>query len=178
VAPFPNSADTILDLQKIESGGITFQPESVDAAELIRAAVRSEQCVAIAGARSLATAGLPTGVHVKADARWVRKVLLHLIDNALKFSPADAAVTLAAERRENVVRFMVSDEGSGVPPQFASRIFGKFAQADASNTRDKGGAGLGLSYCKAIVEGCGGRIGYLNNPERGATFWFELPQAR
>jgi PAS domain S-box-containing protein len=170
--------DTILDLQKIESGGITFQPESVDAGELIRAAVRSEQCVALAGVRSLATAGLPAGVHVKADPRWVQKVLLHLIDNALKFSPSSSAVTLAAERREQVVRFTVRDEGSGVPPQFASRIFGKFAQADASNTRVKGGAGLGLSYCKAIVEGCGGRIGYLNNPERGATFWFELPQAR
>ena len=168
--------DTILNLQKIESGGISFAPEPVDAVELIRAAVRSEQ--SRARASQLAIAELPTGVQVKADARWVHKVLLHLIDNAIKFSPAAGQVTLSAEKRDQMVRFMVGDEGPGVPAQFAGRIFGKFAQADASNTRSQGGAGLGLSFCKAIVEGCGGRIGYLNNPERGATFWFELPQAR
>jgi PAS domain S-box-containing protein len=170
--------DTILDLQKIESGGISFNPEAVDARELIRAAVQSEQPAALAAAKQLMMADLPASVLVKADARWVHKVLLHLIDNALKFSPPQGCVTMAAERRDLVVRFMVSDEGTGVPPQFASRIFGKFAQADASHTRSQGGAGLGLSYCKAIVEGCGGRIGYLNNPGRGATFWFELPQAQ
>jgi len=170
--------DTILDLQKIESGGISFNPEAVDARELLRAAVQSEQAAAQAAAKQLRMADLPVSVLVKADARWVHKVLLHLIDNALKFSPAQGAVIMAAERRDAVVRFMVSDEGPGVPPQFASRIFGKFAQADASHTRAQGGAGLGLSYCKAIVEGCGGRIGYLNNPGRGATFWFELPEAR
>lgn len=170
--------DTILDLQKIESGGISFNPEAVDARELLRAAVQSEHPAAQAAGKQLRMADLPVSVLVKADARWVHKVLLHLVDNALKFSPAQGAVVMAAERRDAVVRFMVSDEGPGVPPQFASRIFGKFAQADASHTRAQGGAGLGLSYCKAVVEGCGGRIGYLNNPGSGATFWFELPQAR
>jgi len=170
--------DTILDLQKIESGGITFAPDAVDAGELIRAAVQSEMAAAAAGAKHMDITELPAGVHVKADARWVHKVLVHLIDNALKFSPPEGAVTLGAECSDTVVRFMVSDQGPGVPPQFASRIFGKFAQADASHTRAQSGAGLGLSFCKAIVEGCGGRIGYQNNPERGATFWFELPQAR
>jgi PAS domain S-box-containing protein len=169
--------DTILDLQKIESGGITFSPEPVIAGDLINAAVASERLSA-AGAGRLMVADVPAGARVKADARWVHKVLENLIDNALKFSPADSNVTIGAERSEQAVRFMVGDQGPGVPPNFAGRIFGKFAQADASNTRIRGGAGLGLSFCKAIVEGCGGRIGYSNNPERGATFWFELPQAR
>lgn len=168
--------DTILDLQKIETGGITFAPEAVPAGNLIRAAVEGER-FAPAGGR-LTMAELPPSVRVKADARWVHKVLEHLIDNALKFSPAGSPVTVGAERGEHAVRFMVRDEGPGVPPQFAARIFGKFAQADASNTRVRGGAGLGLSFSKSIVEGCGGRIGYQNNADRGATFWFELPHAR
>ena len=168
--------DTILDLQKIESGGISFMPESVDAMELLSKASNSQP--AALGSKQLVVTELQVRVRVKADARWVHKVLLHLIDNALKFSPPEGRITLSAELEDQVVRFVVRDQGPGVPPQFASRIFGKFAQADASHTRAQGGAGLGLSFCKAIVEGCGGRIGYLNNPDRGATFWFELPQAR
>jgi len=172
--------DTILDLQKIESGGISFNPVPVDAAELIVTAVEQEQSAAALGTRMIVTGKVPAGIKVKADARWVQKVLTHLIDNALKFSPDASTVTVSAETGQQMLRFMVSDEGNGVPPQFASRIFSKFAQADASNTRANGGAGLGLSYCKAIVEGCGGRIGYSNHPapKQGATFWFELPRAR
>jgi PAS domain S-box-containing protein len=169
--------DTIHDMQNIESGGITFAPEAVNAGDLIRAAAASERYAAAAAGR-LVMAELPAAVLVKADARWVHKVLENLIDNALKFSPAGSTVAVSAGRAEQAVRFMVSDQGPGVSPQFADRIFGKFTQADASHTRSRGGAGLGLSFCKAIVEGCGGRIGYSNHPERGATFWFELPQAR
>lgn len=170
--------DTILSLQKLESGGITFMPEAVPASRLIQQVLDSEQKAARLQGKELVLAQAPTDDYVEADARWVHKVLVHLIDNALKFSPQGSAVTIGADRSDAVVRFMVSDEGPGVPQQFASRIFTKFAQADASHTRVMGGAGLGLSFCKAIVEGCGGRIGYHNNVEKGATFWFELPQAR
>ncbi|MDB5807462.1 MAG: domain S-box protein [Betaproteobacteria bacterium] len=170
--------DTILSLQKIESGGISFMPEAVAASALIEKALQSEQGAAGLQHKRLVLADLAAGARVEADARWVHKVLVHLIDNALKFSPPQTTITMSAERADAVVRFMVSDQGSGVPPQFAGRIFTKFAQADTSHTRLQGGAGLGLSFCKSIVEGCGGRIGYHNNVERGATFWFELPQAR
>jgi PAS domain S-box-containing protein len=170
--------DTILSLQRIESGGISFMPEAVAASALIEKALQSEQDAAGRQHKHLALADLAAGARVEADARWVHKVLVHLIDNALKFSPAQTTITMSAERADAVVRFMVSDQGTGVPPQFAGRIFTKFAQADTSHTRAQGGAGLGLSFCKSIVEGCGGRIGYHNNVERGATFWFELPQAR
>lgn len=170
--------DTILSLQKLQSGGISFMPEAVPASQLVRQVLHGEQPAARAQGKELLLADSPTDVHVEADARWVQKVLVHLIDNALKFSPPGSAITIGADRSDPIVRFMVSDQGPGVPPQFASRIFTKFAQADASHTRPQGGAGLGLTFCKAIVEGCGGRIGYHNNVEQGATFWFELPQAR
>jgi PAS domain S-box-containing protein len=169
--------DTILSLQKIESGGISFMPEAVAASTLIENALQSEQAAASTQGKFLVLADMAAGARVEADARWVQKVLVHLLDNALKFSPAGSTITMSAEHADAVVRFMVSDEGPGIPAQFASRIFTKFAQADASHTRSQGGAGLGLSFCKAIVEGCGGRIGYHNNADHGATFWFELPQA-
>ena len=65
-----------------------------------------------------------------------------------------------------------------MPADFGSRMFSRFARADNSNTRVHGCVGLGLSVCKAAVEGCGGSIGYLNNPVKGTTIWFELPLVR
>ena len=116
-------------------------------------------------------------IRVKADARWIHEVLVNLIDNAVKHSPPGATVVIGTEARQRTVHFSVIDQGSGVSPEFAGRVFTRFERADKTNTRIAGGAGLGLSLCKAAVEGCGGTIGFFNNPGKGATFWFELPQA-
>lgn len=113
---------------------------------------------------------------VKADERWIHEVLVNLIDNAVKHSPAGATVVLGADARQRCVRFSVIDYGSGVPPELAGRVFARFGRTATSNPRVPGGAGLGLSLCKAAVEGCGGVIGYENNPVKGSTFWFELPR--
>jgi len=74
------------------------------------------------------------------------------------------------------VRVGVHDNGPGIPESFRSRIFGRFAQADMSYTRQKGGSGLGLSICKRMVEMMGGKIGFTNREIGGTTFWFELPK--
>ena len=63
-------------------------------------------------------------------------------------------------------------------PELDGRIFTRFARAGNSTTRPQGGAGLGLSLCKAAIEGCGGTIGHANHPVKGATFWFDLPLAQ
>jgi signal transduction histidine kinase len=73
------------------------------------------------------------------------------------------------------VRVSVADSGPGVPEEFRGRIFGKFAQADGSDTRGRGGTGLGLSISRAIVEKLGGTMDYQSTPGKGATFYFDLP---
>ena len=74
------------------------------------------------------------------------------------------------------VRVGVHDTGPGIPDNFRNRIFGRFAQADMSHTRQIGGTGLGLAICKRLVEMMGGRIGFSDRAAGGTTFWFELPQ--
>ena len=170
--------DTILNLQKMDTGGITFVPEPVAAVVLVKGAIDAERPAAAAQGKYLASIRLAEGIHVKADARWIHEVLVNLIDNALHYSPAGATVVIGAEASGRNVRFSVIDQGSGVPDEFAERIFSRFARADTANTRAGGGAGLGLSVCKAAVEGCGGAIGFQNNSIKGATFWFDLPLAR
>ena len=174
--------DTILNLQKMETGGIDFVPEPVQASALINAAIEASRPAAAAQGKFLAATQfskeLANDVMVRADPRWIHQVLINLIDNGLKFSPAGATVVTGATISGDRVRFSVIDQGSGVPADFGSRMFSRFARADNSNTRVHGGVGLGLSVCKAAVEGCGGSIGYLNNPVKGTTIWFELPLVR
>jgi CheY-like chemotaxis protein len=112
---------------------------------------------------------------VDADADRIVQTLTNLLSNAVKFSPAQGVVRLGAEQQGAEVRFTVSDEGEGVPPDHLEAVFGRFAQVDASDTREKEGSGLGLAICRGIVEQHGGRIWVDSVPGAGATFCFTLP---
>ena len=170
--------DTILHLQKLDTEGIAFAPEPVAVSDLISAALAAAREAAAVQGKFIVTTRLAGNLAVRADRRWIREVLANLIDNALNYSPPGASVVVGAAANGGSVRFSVIDQGTGVPPEFAGRIFTRFARADTSHTRVQGGAGLGLSLCKAAVEGCGGAIGHFNNPVKGATFWFDLPLAK
>jgi signal transduction histidine kinase len=74
-----------------------------------------------------------------------------------------------------MVRVESRDRGPGIPEDFRSRIFPRFAQADSTTTRHKGGTGLGLAICKRLIEMMNGRIGFDDRPDGGTTFHFELP---
>jgi signal transduction histidine kinase len=115
---------------------------------------------------------------VNADPYRLQQVLANLLSNAAKFSPRGAEVHIAMHAKPDAVRVEVSDRGPGVPEEFRGRLFEKFSQADSSDTRSKGGTGLGLAVCKAIIDALGGTIGYQTNANGGATFFFELPYAR
>jgi len=112
---------------------------------------------------------------VLVDPDRLAQVLTNLISNGAKFSPAEAAVELAVAKVGERFRVTVRDHGPGIPDEFRGRIFQRFAQADASNTRQTGGTGLGLSISKAIVEKMHGRIGFEPAPGGGTVFFFELP---
>jgi DNA-binding response OmpR family regulator len=113
--------------------------------------------------------------NVNADPDRLAQVITNLLSNAIKFSPSGGEVLVAVEKNADDVRITVRDRGSGVPDDFKLHIFEKFAQADATNTRQKGGTGLGLSIVKQIVERLGGKIGFDDAPGGGAIFYVELP---
>ena len=79
-----------------------------------------------------------------------------------------------AERYGHDLRIRVIDTGSGIPITFHERIFQKFAQADSSDRRQKGGTGLGLNICKTLIEQMGGHIGFTSTPGVGTTFFIDL----
>ncbi len=164
-----------LNLEKIESGQMEFRIEPIGIAPFLEKAANINAAYAEKfDVRFELQRPLPD-VKVRADTDRLLQVMTNLMSNAVKFSPKGAAVGIAAELRNSSLRVSVRDRGPGIPPEFHSRIFGRFAQADSSDTRQKGGTGLGLSISKVIVEKMGGRIGFESEPGQGATFYFELP---
>jgi PAS domain S-box-containing protein len=165
----------ILDIEKIESGKMDFDMKPVDLMPIVEQSLadnegyaRTHQC------RYVVTAAQP-GAMVVGDRDRLLQVCANLLSNAAKYSPPGGVVDVAVSLSAGRLKVSVTDRGPGIPEAFRSRIFQKFSQADSSDTRKKGGSGLGLSIVKAIVESHRGRIGFDPVPGGGTTFWFDLP---
>jgi PAS domain S-box-containing protein len=164
----------ILDLERIESGAVVLDLAPRRAAELI--ATSLEVVVPVAAETDVAVATGPTDGTVLGDADRLVQVLVNLLANAVKFSVPGTTVTVAAVPDGPDVLFTVSDHGRGIPADELERIFDRFHQVDASDTRQQGGTGLGLAICASIVHQHGGRI-WAENRDDGATLSFTVPAA-
>jgi PAS domain S-box-containing protein len=169
----------LLDMEKIESGKMDFRFAPLSLAALTEQAIDANRGYAETlgvELRGIAAAGDSI---VFADADRLMQVLTNLISNAVKFSPRNGAVTLEIFDHGDAVRLSVHDDGAGIPDEFRQQIFGKVAQADASDSRQRGGTGLGLNIAKRIVERHGGHIGFDSDTRGGGTtFWINLQKWR
>ena len=114
-------------------------------------------------------------VTVEADQELLRRVLLNLLDNALKHTAGAGRTEIEAGRNENGVYLKVRDEGQGVPSHLRLAIFQKFVSLNEEGTRSFSDNGLGLAFCRVVVEAHGGRIWVEENLPKGSTFVLELP---
>ncbi len=165
----------MLDMEKIESGKMSFDLQPVDLLTLVEEAVDANQAYAAQHQVKIAVEGEVLSTVVIGDRDRLIQVLTNLLSNAAKFTAPGGTVHLSLAHKPGKVVLRVRDEGPGIPEDFKSRIFQKFSQADASDTRSKGGTGLGLSITKAIVEHHGGQIGFESVAGQGTTFWVNLP---
>lgn len=164
----------ILDLQKIESGSMTFNMRPIEVKPFLTQAIEATQGFARKFGARLSLAAVPRRAFVRADSDRLMQVMDNLLSNAAKFSPPDGPVTVGVTRNGGCLRVSVKDEGPGIPEDFRARIFDRFAQANAAAART--GAGLGLSITKAIVEQHGGRLGFRTATGSGTTFFFDMPE--
>jgi len=167
----------MLDIHKMESGKMRFDPRVQELMPLVVEAVETSRNYAGQFGVRIEFVQELHGVKAEVDADRLSQVLANLLSNAVKFSPGGSSISVKVGQVDGFIRISVADQGPGIPPEFRSRIFQKFCQADASNTRQQGGTGLGLSISKAIVEQMGGRIGFESSTKHGTVFHVDLPDA-
>ena len=165
----------ILDLERAESGRLELRLAAQRLKPIVRQAIDANRAYAQALGASIELAADSDDASVLVDRDRLIQVLTNILSNAAKFSPRDAAVSVAIRAEADSVRVSVRDRGPGIAPEFQSRIFQRFAQADSSDSRAKGGTGLGLSIAKTIMERLGGSIGFDSTQGEGATFYVTLP---
>jgi len=175
--------DDLLDVQRLESGRVEYEFRSHSLRALFTQAVKTMQTMAQEAQVELAIAPMPESpesLRVWADGDRILQVLTNLLSNAIKFSPPQGRITLLAEvlPEEDKVLIRVRDRGRGVPPHLLEHIFEPFRQVDASDSRQKGGTGLGLTICRQIVNQHGGHIWAENIPEGGCQMSLTLAIAR
>ena len=183
-----NSADSlleilndVLDFSKIEAGHIDFAnlPFKLSAAmagTFKTFALRAER----KGLTWQVIDETNADQYLLGDPGRIQQVLINLLSNALKFTDAGGSVTLHIrevlhDHKQSVIQFQVRDTGIGIPVAQQSRIFDAFVQADASISRTHGGTGLGLTICKRLLAHMNGRIWFESEPNRGTSFFVEIP---
>jgi len=175
----------ILDLSKIEAGGIEFEATEFVIHELVESVPEMFSPQGRSRGLELNCCISPDVPQAAiGDPERIRQVLINLFSNAVKFTEhggVNLHVTLAEKQtdpnmeNQTSIRFAVEDTGIGIPQSRIDRLFKAFSQVDASTTRNYGGTGLGLAICKQLVELMGGEIGVDSEAGKGSTFWFQIP---
>ena len=170
----------ILDIERLESGKVTIEAAELNLGGLMKSA--SDTMRAMANENKVKLDTKPLDETVWADSDRILQVLTNLLSNAIKFSEDDGKVRLTATvldgDEEGWVRVEVKDSGRGIPEDKVEKIFERFGQVDASDSREKGGTGLGLPICKTIVEQHGGKLWVESKVGKGSRFMFTLPRER
>jgi signal transduction histidine kinase len=166
--------NNVLDLQRIESGEVKMEKQVCNAAALMIKVTESMQ--PMAQQQGVILAVKPIDIEILVDSDYIVQALTNLLSNAIKFSSTDDTVWLTAKRKSDTeVLFSVQDEGQGIPSDKLESIFERFQQVDSSDSRRKGGTGLGLTICRKIIEQHEGKIWAESILGKGSTFSFTLP---
>lgn len=169
----------ILDVEKINAGKMVFSIQTHDVAPMVEHALEVNRGYGEQhDVEFVVENHLGDKACVQVDSDRFEQVMTNLLSNAAKYSPPRGKVVVSIGRRNGFVRISVADKGPGIPSEFHDRIFEAFVQADSSDTRNKGGSGLGLTITRTIVERLGGEISFDSTPGEGTTFHVDLPEWR
>jgi signal transduction histidine kinase len=162
----------LLTIDKLEAGKLDIEVADVDLAFLVEDAAQT--LLELARQKDVALSNDCEHWFIRADRGRTLQVMINLVSNAIKFSPASTSVAISAKRENGHVVVSVVDKGPGVRKEDQERIFSKFCQVDKGSGK---GFGLGLAICKLIIEAQGGTIGVDSTPGEGSSFWFRIAES-
>jgi heavy metal sensor kinase len=165
--------EDLLNLARADSGHVSLRVEEFYLNDLLAECCRSLE--AVAGARQIELeCRCPGDVAFRGDQELLRRLVLNLLDNAIRYTPAGGKILVSLETAASELRILVSDTGIGIPPEAAPYIFGRFYRGDQARSRQNGGFGLGLSIVKWIAESHKGTVNVTSEPGKGSTFTVQL----
>ncbi|MHB8895842.1 MAG: sensor histidine kinase [Candidatus Geothermincolia bacterium] len=167
--------DDLGQLSLVDAGKLEFVPQKVDARQMLQDARARFEHEAAGKDIELSISDGADLPPVEADPARLSQVLGNLVGNSIVHTPSGGSITLSAAREQGMVAFTVADTGAGIGPEELPHIFDRFYRADKSRTRATGGAGLGLSIAKGLVEAQGGRIWAESESGQGTSISFTVP---
>lgn len=165
--------ESMLDLSKIERGELEMYREKVNLRSIVCDVI--EYLKPLATEKNIKLNKEVEDIAIEADKDRITQVLTNLIENAIKFSPANESILVSGVLEDEHIHLKVTDRGAGIPKKDMEKIFNRFYQVDSSTKRKKGGSGLGLAVCKSIVEAHKGSIWVESELGKGSTFHIILP---
>ncbi|HJX30102.1 MAG TPA: ATP-binding protein [Thermoanaerobaculia bacterium] len=165
--------EDLLDVSRIRHGKIQLRREPVEVRDLVRRVVDAARTL---GGHEIETVLPADPIWLNADPARLEQVLANLLHNAVKFTPAPGRIVVRVELRDAEVVLRVRDEGAGIPPDLAARIFDPFVQEDRSLARSQGGLGIGLTLVRSLVGLHGGEVeAHSEGPGHGSELVVRLP---
>lgn len=167
----------LLDIEKLVAGKMTFHLEACHATPLIEQALSDHTTYAEKAQLKLTLDASDDARQSKIsiDEHRFQQILANLLSNAIKYSPPGGEVLVQVQRRHTDLEIAVQDQGPGIPKAYENKLFQRFTQADGSDTKTKGGTGLGLALCKELVEGMQGTIDFEESRDSGARLYVCFP---
>jgi signal transduction histidine kinase len=162
----------LLDIEKIKSGMMHLEIDVIALTRVFKTC--SDISAGIAEEMNVKLVFEPTDILVAADESRLDRVLTNLVANAIRYSPKGGTVRISARKQRNAILIEVQDQGPGIPADMIESVFERFQQVTGQLDKSKGGSGLGLTICKAIIELHGGKI-WAESKGAGSTFAFTLP---
>ncbi|MCZ2126184.1 MAG: GAF domain-containing protein [Anaerolineales bacterium] len=170
--------NSLLDINRLEAGQKIADQNSIDPVEIIREAIRDVQPGAKARQHKLSNRALSVLPLIWVDVDMIHRVLINLLENAIKFTPANGKIDIGAQTSADgmFVNFWVRDSGPGIPLAERERIFEKFTRVRGKSKVS--GLGVGLAFCRLAVHAHDGEIWVESEEDKGTTFWLSLPVAQ
>ena len=177
VGQLQHLVEDLTDLARAEASQLSLQVEPIDLADAIATLVREAAPRAARQQVALEPRVPPNLPPVRADRGRLAQVLRNVVDNAIVHTSAGGRIVIDAAAKDSIATILVRDTGPGIAPEHLPRVFDRFYRADASRSRETGGAGLGLAIVRQLVEAHGGRVAAESAPGRGTTIAIEWPLA-
>lgn len=169
------SLNDLLEVNRIEDNDIILNPETFSLSSLTVSVIEEYKKEATMSKVAISSFFPPDTSFVYADQQRIKRVLEHLINNAVKYSLSGGEVTISIEKRGNNIVWKITDQGAGIPQKDQKRVFGKFFRSKNVARYQTSGSGVGLFIAKSIVRLSGGAMGFSSAENKGSTFWFSLP---